>query len=97
MDTSNGWHFRAIVLEGAPVDIAGVNPWQAEWEPMPVGSVVVADPAHPTQQHTITVYRLSGAKPPTFFAAGEFSNAVWAFYEPTQSTREFLLTHCVSG
>lgn len=37
--------------------------------------------------------RLSGVSPlPSFFAAGEFSNDVWGFYEPAQSIREFLLT-----
>jgi hypothetical protein len=92
VDISKGWEFRAIVIEGDPVDIAGINPWKVEWEPVPVGSVVVAHPTYPAQRHTMSVYRLSGVEPAAFFAAGEFSNAVWGFYEPTRSMREFLLT-----
>jgi hypothetical protein len=92
VDISKGWEFRAIVIEGDPVDIAGINPWKVEWEPVPVGSVVVAHPTYPAQRHTMSVHRLSGVEPAAFFAAGEFSNAVWGFYEPTHSMREFLLS-----
>lgn len=57
-----------------------------------MGRVVVAHPAHPAQQHSMSVYQLSGADPAVFFAAGELSNAVWGFYEPTEAMRRFLLT-----
>ncbi|GHH77297.1 hypothetical protein GCM10017772_37920 [Promicromonospora soli] len=48
-------------------------------------------PTVPTQRHSMSVYKLSGVDSSAFFAAGEFSNAVWGFYEPTDSTRDFLL------
>lgn len=92
MEASKGWELRAVVPEGHRVAIAGVDPWQVEWEPMPVGSVVVVDPMYPAQRHAISVYKLSGVEPVAFFAAGEFSNAVWGFYEPTELMRDFLLT-----
>ncbi|GAA4702195.1 hypothetical protein APR04_000347 [Promicromonospora umidemergens] len=92
MEASKGWEFLAVVLEGSPVAIAGVDPWRVEWEPVPVGSVVVVDPMYPAQRHSISVYRLSGVEPAAFFAAGEFSNTVWGFYEPTESMRDFLQT-----
>lgn len=92
MDVSKGWEHRATVVEGEPVQIAGIDPWNVEWTAVPVTSVVVAHPTYSAQRHSMTVYRLSGVEPPALFAAGEFSNAVWGFYEPTESMREFLLT-----
>lgn len=92
MDTSERWELRAVVVEGEPVHIEGVDLWQARWEPVRMGRVVVVDPAYPTQQHSLTVYRLAGVEPAVFFPAGEFSNAVWGFYEPTKRMRDFLLT-----
>lgn len=49
-------------------------------------------PHHLPRRHTLSVYRLSGLGPAAYFAAGEFSNGVWGFYEPTKSMRNFLLT-----
>jgi hypothetical protein len=92
VEVSKGWEFRAIVVEGDPVVISGVDLWQGRWEPVRMGSVVVAHPTYPAQRHSMSVYRLSGVDPAVFFAAGEFSNAVWGFYEPTQAMRDFLLT-----
>lgn len=92
MGTSSGWEFRAIVVEGEPVDIAGIDPWRVEWEPVPVGSVVVSHPTYPLQRHSMNVYKVAGNEAVAFFATGEFSNGVWGFYEPTQQMREFLLT-----
>lgn len=90
VDVSKGWEFRAVVVEGDPVDVAGIDPWKVEWESLPVGSVVVTHPTYPAQRHTMSVYRVLGVEPAAFFAAGEFSNAVWGFYEPTESMRDFL-------
>lgn len=92
MEVSAGWQLRAIVVDGDPVVIAGVDVWQKRWEPVRVGSVVVAHPSYPAQRHSMSVYTLSEVDPAVFFAAGEFSNAVWGFYEPTETMRDLLLT-----
>ncbi|MEV0950405.1 hypothetical protein [Promicromonospora sp. NPDC050249] len=92
MEVSQGWEFRAIVVDGDPAVIAGVDLWQKHWEPVRAGSVVVAHPTYPAQRHSMSVYKLSEVDPAVFFAAGEFSNAVWGFYEPTVTMRAFLLT-----
>jgi hypothetical protein len=92
MDISTGWELRAIVVDGDPVVIAGVDVWQKQWEPVRMGSVVVAHPTYPAQRHSMNVYRFSELDPAVFFAAGEFSNGVWGFYEPTETMRDFLLT-----
>lgn len=92
METTRGWEYLAAVTEGAAVLIAGVDPWGADWAAVPVGSVVVADPVHPNQQHSMSAYRLVGVEPVVLFAAGEFSNGVWGFYEPSESMRKFLLS-----
>lgn len=92
MEVSQGWELRAIVVDGDPVVIAGVDVWQVQWEPVRAGSVVVAHPTYPAQRHSMSVYKFSEVDPAVLFAAGEFSNGVWGSYEPTATMRDFLLT-----
>lgn len=92
MQVSRGWEFRAVVVEGDPVAIAGIDVWQKRWEPVRVGSMVVAHPTNPAQRHSVSVYKFSDVDAAVFFAAGELSNGVWGFYEPTEKMRDFLLT-----
>ncbi|GAA3538423.1 hypothetical protein [Kribbella ginsengisoli] len=93
MDLTDGWTFEAIVQEGAPVDLAGANPWSADWVSVTVGNITVEHPSYPGQLHNLSVYKLAGQNPSIFFAAGELSNGAWAFYLPTNPTREFLARH----
>lgn len=90
MDVSKGWDFLAITIEGDPVDLAGMNVWEVEWKPVPVGNVTVAHPSYPRQRHEMSVYKVCDAGSITFFAAGEFSNGVWGFYLPADSMKDFL-------
>lgn len=78
MDLDRGWRFVSIGVEGQPTDIAGVNPWAAEWTA--TGSrITVAHPQYPRERHVMRVYEVKGSAPPVRFAAGEFSNGVWGF------------------
>lgn len=92
METSRGWEFIAAVFESGSLLIDGVDPWSVDWEFVPVGSVMVDDPLYPGRQHRMSAYRLAGVEPVVLFAAGEFSNGVWGFYEPTDRMRRFLLS-----
>ena len=83
MDLDRGWRFVSIGLEGQPTDIAGVNPWEAEWTA--TGSrITVAHPQYPGQRHVMWVYEVKGSAPRVLFAAGEFSNGVWGFFVPAR-------------
>ncbi|GAA2241296.1 hypothetical protein GCM10010413_49540 [Promicromonospora sukumoe] len=92
METSQGWEFITAVFDGGPLLIDGVDVWGVGWEALPAGSVVVDDPVHPGTQRRAHAYRLAGVEPVVLFAAGEFSNGVWGFYEPTDRMRRFLLS-----
>jgi hypothetical protein len=93
VDLTSGWTFGAMALEGDPVDLAGVSPWSADWVPVAVGNVTVSHPSYPRQRHELSVYKLASPAPTAFFAAGEFSNGVWAFYLPSDPMREYLTRH----
>ena len=71
----------SVGLEGQPTDIAGVNPWKAEWTA--TGSRnTVAHPQFPRQRHVMWVYEAKGSASRVRFAAGEFSNGLWGFFVP---------------
>jgi hypothetical protein len=75
------WRLVGIGLEGQPIDIGGVNPWNVEWTPTH-GSITVSHPQYPQERHAFSTYEVAGATPPIVFAAGEFSNGAWGFFVP---------------
>ena len=80
-DFTDGWRFVFIGLEGADVEIGGVNPWRKNW--ISTGRrVVVPHPQYPTERHRLQVYTVEGTDPPLVIAAGEFSNGVWGIFVP---------------
>lgn len=62
--------------------LQGYELWKQKWLPNLNESIVVSHPDYPAQRHKMIVYRLECA-PTVVFAAGEFSNGVWGFYEPS--------------
>ncbi len=84
-DVTPGWHLVRLVIDGQPLTLHGLNPWDADWVRMDDAPlVVVAHPQHPQQRHEIRQYRLNGPDGP-LFAAGEVSNNVWVFFVPAGS------------
>ena len=83
MDLDRGWRFVSIGVEGQPTEVAGVNPWEAEWAATG-DRITVAHPQYPSQRHVMSVYEVKGSVPRIRFAAGEFSNGVWGFFVPAQ-------------
>ncbi len=79
-----GWKATAVVAEGQPVDLAGQNVWNSNWnrsgEP-----VVVPHPGHLAQRHTAIQYVMSTPAGEVRFAACELSANCWGFYEPDSS------------
>ena len=77
-----GWRFVHLGLEGQPVLIAGVNVWSLDWGHVE-GTIMVAHPNYSTQRHSMSTYRVRvSTDKEVVFAAGEFSNGVWGFFEP---------------
>jgi hypothetical protein len=83
VDVTPGWKFVSIGFERAPVAIQGIDPWRhgRQW----VSSherIVVSHPSYPSERHTMIVYTFEVDGKTITFAAGEYSNGVWGFYEP---------------
>jgi hypothetical protein len=75
------WKLAAIVCEGEPVCIDGLDLWKHRW--ISSGeSVEVSHPQYPTQRHRLSIYEIHIDLLTIVFAAGEFSANVWGFYVP---------------
>jgi hypothetical protein len=83
-----GWQFVSIGFEGNPVDISGIDVWDAEWTAVERSPITVAHPSYPRQRHSMNVYEIRAVSPAVVFAAGEFSNGVWGFFMPTRKSGE---------
>lgn len=86
MDVTRSWRFVSVGIEGQPTHVAGVNLWAADWTAS-CSRVTVAHPRYPSQRRTISVYEVTDSAPPIRFAAGKFSNGVWGFFVPVDSSR----------
>ena len=74
------WKLHAVVADGEPLIISGVDVWASEWEPTAETPLVVPHPNYPSQEHELQPYRVFSGNHSAYFAAGELSNNVWCFY-----------------
>jgi hypothetical protein len=78
-----GWKFVSIGFERTLVPIQGIDLWRHERQWVSSHEkIVVSHPSYPSERHTMFVYRLEIDGRTIKFAAGEYSNGVWGFYEP---------------
>jgi hypothetical protein len=82
----NNWKYIGAIIDGKPFKINGYNVWDYDWISLNGETITVSDPRY-GQTHKMYVYKIcvEGTKEITF-AAGEFSNCVWGFYEPDNSS-----------
>ena len=68
------WKSVDTVIEGQPIDINGLNPWEHKWRPIevPFGQ-------RPFFAH---VFEIGPESDPVRFAAGEQRTNVWVFFLP---------------
>jgi hypothetical protein len=79
-----GWRLLAIGLADDPVTLRGHPLWKEKWLRRADPPIIVAPPSYPAERHKMFVYQLENV-PTVVFAAGEFSNGVWGFFEPIQT------------
>lgn len=79
-----GWRFVHIGFEGDGVELRGVRLWGLDWG-RSIAKITVRHPQYPDERHPMWVYRVEAAGQKLEFAAGEFSNGVWGFFEPVAS------------
>ena len=77
------WLFVHSGVEGEPALLDGVDVWKHEWQEVPGEMATVTDPLY-GQEFQFTVFRISEAGRVIEFAAGEFSNCVWGFFQRPQ-------------
>ena len=77
-----GWKNVGIVIDGQPILVNGLNPWQYEWHSTGRSDIDLPHPSYPDQLHHMSVYEISNGKKMVTFAAGELSANVWGFYVP---------------
>ncbi len=75
------WRALAVISEGAPLKIGGLNVWEQKWRDTGV-RVELAHPSYPNQLHRFCIYQVGPWWRSTRFAAGELSANVWGFYLP---------------
>ncbi|MGA2258841.1 MAG: hypothetical protein ABSG53_29590 [Thermoguttaceae bacterium] len=78
----NEWTSCGIVIEGQPIDVAGINPWNFHWVSLKEPPVELPHPSYPNQRHKMWLYEIDNAGKKIVFAAGELSANVWGFYVP---------------
>jgi hypothetical protein len=78
----NGWKPCGVVIEGQPIDVGGLNPWDFRWVSLKQPPVELPHPGYPAQRHKMWVYQIASVGKKVVFAAGELSANVWGFYAP---------------
>ena len=72
------WKSIGIVVEGEPIDIGGINPWEHPWSEE--GLVELPHPTYPNQLHNMRVVQVKFGGKEIEFAVGELSAGVYGFY-----------------
>ena len=75
-----GWQAAHVGFENDGLVLDGLDVWALTWREEAGEPVMLAHPAHPTQQHAFTVYSIDDGARATRFATAELSNGVWGFY-----------------
>ncbi|MGZ5858284.1 MAG: hypothetical protein ACXWJK_13705 [Burkholderiaceae bacterium] len=78
----NNWKPVAIVIEGEPVIVDGVNLWSKQWVKLNCPSIQLPHPSYPNQFHQMSVFQIEENEKNIIFAANELSANVWGFYVP---------------
>ncbi|WP_165822252.1 hypothetical protein [Hymenobacter edaphi] len=73
------WHFLGSCLDGESFRIGGLDVWQHRWQHQPQPATVI-DPIYGVRK-VFGVYVIGPPDAPVLFAAGEFSNCIWGFYQ----------------
>ncbi|MCW0483668.1 hypothetical protein [Gaoshiqia sediminis] len=73
------WKHKKTVPDGEKCKLNGINVWDYKWIPTQ-NSIIVKDPLY-KQDHKMQIFEIKTDNKTVTFAAGEFSNGVWGFYQ----------------
>lgn len=74
------WNFIGSCVDGEPFSIEGLNVWDFQWVRRGDEVATVRDPSH-NEEFLFEVYEVIHGAQKVTFAAGEFSNSIWGFYQ----------------
>ena len=74
------WVFIGHSFEAETFMIEGINVWEQHWQTTGEAAEM-NDPMYTWQGYRFPVYRITQNGKTIEFAAGEFSNTVWGFYQ----------------
>jgi hypothetical protein len=77
------WRFLKVVPDGQRFELDGANVWSIEWKRVPNQRAEIKDPLY-GQSYSFEIFEFTHEGKVVRFAAGEFSNCMWGFYEPLQ-------------
>ena len=88
MSIDTDWKFAASSVDGQSLLIDGIDVWVHRWKDTNE-HVVVTDPKY-HQEFVFSVFEIRDGEHIVRFAAGEFSNCIWGFYQQqTAATKLF--------
>ena len=77
--TDTNWGHIKTVFDGDRFELEGINVWDCDWITTN-NRISVKDPLY-GQEYRMTVFEIRQEDKVITFAAGEFSNCVWGFYQ----------------
>jgi hypothetical protein len=87
----DNWELVKVITEGEILEIDGLNVWDHEWIKFEDCSFEVPNPVEPNHRPDVlkgkcqmNVYYMSQDNVYVYFATGETSNGIWAFYRQIQ-------------
>jgi hypothetical protein len=72
------WKHKATIFDGEKFEIQGLNIWDFEWKSTNK-KINLKDPLY-GKKYCFEIYKIENTDIEIMFAAGEFSNNVWAIY-----------------
>jgi hypothetical protein len=79
MKDADNWKFIGSAIEGQLFRINGINIWDYKWTSSEI-KVNFLDPIY-EQQFSFNIYEIESNGMKIKFAAGEFSNLIYGFYQ----------------
>ena len=75
------WIYVTGGRELTPVKVDGLDVWKHDWTALGGDPVSVKDPVN-GQAFRFPIYTMTDGRRTVTFAAGEFSNGMWGFFQP---------------
>jgi hypothetical protein len=80
----NKWKYIGFSPDGVPFLIDGIDVWKVKWQQIDGESAEVTNPFY-GQEFLFNVFKIVQGTKEIRFAAGEYANCAWGFYQLDQN------------